>query len=121
MSIWEGVSHLLPESGRREFTADEALAVEIILDAAQHYADGKLPWWEAANQGEVVSQRGYSTGYGRFLALCWALANNDPRLPALRALIDELVFQSGITVTRFGIIDVEELHQHNITVRGAAA
>lgn len=120
MSIWEGINHLLPESGRREFTADEALAVEIILDAAQHYADGKLPWWEAARMGAVDSWNGESTGYGRFLAICWATANNDPRLPALRQLIDALVTATGITVTRFGIFEQDDLLQHNVIVKGAA-
>jgi hypothetical protein len=120
MNIWEAVSPLLPEQGRREMTSDEALAVEEILDAAQHYADGKLPWHEAANIGPVESQRGDSTAYGRFLALLWATANSDPRLPALRSLIDALVTASGVTVTRFGIIDQDELIQHDVIVRGAA-
>ena len=120
MSIWDGVSHLLPDQGRRPFTSDEALAVEIILDAAQHYADGKLPWWEAARLGEVESWNGRRSGFGRFLAMCWATANDDPRLPALRALIDELVFQTGITVTRFGCIEQRDLIEHDVIVRGAA-
>jgi len=120
MSIWDGITHLMPDQGKREFNADEALAVETILDAAQHFAAGKLPWEEAAKLGEVLSLRGYSSGYGRFLALCWAIANNDPRLPALRLLIDTLVTATGITVTRFGIFEQQDLIQHDVIVRGAA-
>ena len=121
MSIWDGIAPLLPEQGRREFTADEALAVEIILDAAQHYADGKLPWEEAAKLGEVESLCGYSSAYGRFLATCWATANNDPRLPALRRLIDVLVLGCGVTVTRFGCFEQRDLLEHDVIVRTQAA
>jgi hypothetical protein len=120
VNIWGAIEPLMPDQGRRAFTADEALAVEEILDAAQHYADGKLPWWEAANMGGIETINGFSTGFGRFLALLWATANHDPRLPALTRLINELVTQSGVTVTRFGIIGVDELRQHDLTIRGAA-
>jgi hypothetical protein len=119
MSIWDGFAPLLPDQGRREFNADEALAVETILDAAQHVAEGKLPWEVAARMGEIETLHGYSTGYGRFLALLWATANNDPRLPALHALIETLVFSSGVTITRFGCITHDDLLEHDVIVRVA--
>jgi hypothetical protein len=117
---------LMPDEGRRPLDADEALAAEMILDAAEHYAAGKLPWWEAANIGPVpcLDSHGreiHSPQYGRYVALMVAYRTDDPRKEALLQLIDELIDQSGVTVTPFGIIDVEELHQHNITVRTRAA
>ena len=116
---------LMPDEGRRPIDADEALAAEMILDAAEHYAAGKLPWWEAANIGAVrchdsEGREIHSTGYGRYVALMVAIRTNDPREAALRQLVDELIDQSRVTVTRFGIIDQNELIQHDVIVRGAA-
>ena len=57
---------------------DEGLAIDWVLDAAQDYVDGKLPWYEAAKIG-AVTRIDWRTGrdiesaaYTRFLAVVFA-------------------------------------------------
>jgi hypothetical protein len=119
--VIEAISHLLPDGGRRPLDAAEAWAVEEVLDAAMHWQAGALPWDEAAKitplpcldrHGRAIE----SATYARFLAMTSADAD-DPRRPALVALVDHLVRAQGATITRFGIISQEDLLESGIIVR----
>ena len=85
--------------------------------SALHLAS-QLPWHEAAKIMPVRCQNRYgreteSAAYGRYLALNTA-EPDDPRLPALRSLIERLVQAQGATITRFGIFEQEDLIKHNL-------
>jgi hypothetical protein len=109
----------------REPNMDEALAIEWVLDAAQDYADGKLPWYEAASIGAVAridwrtGREIESTAYARFLAVVFANAS-DPRRAAVLALCNEIVEQSGAVLTGHGLFDRSDLAEVGATLRGAA-
>lgn len=109
----------------REPNMDEGLAIEWVLDAAQEYVDGKLPWYEAAKIGAVThidwrSGRDIeSAAYARFLAVVFAKAS-DPRRAAVLALCAEIVAQSGAVLTTHGLFNRDELHERNVIVRNAA-
>jgi hypothetical protein len=105
---------------------DEGLAIDWVLDAAQDYVDGKLPWYEAAKIG-AVTRIDWRTGrdiesaaYTRFLAVVFAKPS-DPRRAAVLALCTEIVAQSGAVLTTHGLFNRDELHERNVTVRSEAA
>ena len=105
---------------------DEALALEWVLDAAQEYVDGKLPWYEAAKIGAVThidwrSGRDIeSAAYARFLAVVFTPAS-DPRRAAVLALCAEIVAQSGAVLTTHGLFSKQDLFEAGVTVRSEAA
>lgn len=108
----------------REPNMDEGLSIEWVLDAAQDFVDGKLPWYEAANIGAVTHidwQSGRdieSTSYARFLAIVFTPAS-DPRRAAVLELCEEIVAQSGAVLTTHGLFEKQDLFEAGVTVRAA--
>ena len=105
---------------------DEGLLIEWVLDAAQDYVDGKLPWYEAAKIG-AVTRIDWRTGrdiesaaYTRFLAIVFTPAS-DPRRAAVLALCTEIVAQSGAVLTTHGLFNKQDLFDAGVTVRSEAA
>jgi hypothetical protein len=104
-----------------DLTAEDAATIEDILDAAAAWADGALPWYEAAKIGAMTYQTATgktaeSSGYGRYRALRFTPAD-DPRRAALVRLVDDLVRRQGCEVTRQGVFDRDELADHGATMR----
>lgn len=96
----------LPGNGTRELTFDEHDAVEDVLDAAQAWQGGTLPLGAALGTGwlEAWNDRGelaVSPGYSRFTASV-VTTHDDPRYPALIALIDAAIDRQGYVRTRHG-------------------
>lgn len=112
---------------RRKPTQDEQASIEDVLDAAEAYVRGEMPWWEAANigpvenvdwrTGEVIA----STAYARFLAV--ALTHPvDPRRRSTVALCDRLVReQPSNVVTTHGVFEHQDLRDITIKMHKEAA
>ena len=105
---------------------DEGLLIEWVLDAAQDFVDGKLPWYEAAKIG-AVTRIDWRTGrdiesaaYTRFLAIVFTRPS-DPRRAAVLALCTEIVAQSGAVLTTHGLFSKQDLFEAGVTVRSEAA
>lgn len=109
---------------RREPSADELLGMEDVLDAAQEWAEGRLPWEVAANVGAmgVVDWRDgsvrFSAGYGRYVTLV-RTPRSDRRWGCLFRLVQVLVMMGGSTVTTRGVFAADELASRGVTVRAA--
>ena len=100
-------------------TADDALAVEDVLDAAASWQRGEIPFPVAASIGALVDWRGQpSPSYSRYVALHLA-GLDDPRRAALRALLDVLVRAEGYVVTRQGVFSSWEIRQSDAEVATA--
>src|SRR5690349_18601065 len=92
------VRHLLPGAGRRAYSDEEFSVINDVLDAAQDWADGKLPLAEFWKTGtlqprrwstkELVCHGADQTGYSRFVALNYATQVKDRRLAALIAALE---------------------------------
>lgn len=109
----------LPEQARRDLTAEDHASIADVLDAAADWRAGKLPWWEAAAVGVIPYDAGTgarpSPGFTRTVALL-RTDRGDPRRAALRALLDELVRQSGAVVTTHGVFTRQEIGAANAPV-----
>lgn len=109
---------------RRKPTTDELAAIEDVLDAADAYAQGEMPWQVAANIGSVdaidwrTGEVYPSTAYARFLAVS-TTHPVDPRRRSVTALCDRLVRESGYVVTTHGVFHPQELYERDVTVRSA--
>jgi hypothetical protein len=113
----------LPENGKRALTPDEQLDVNDVLDAAQDWQAGKLPWEAAANVGTILCEGRPSSGYSRFIALLLT-PKTDPRRRGLEALGRHLDTQQGLRVTPRGTFsqrDINELHESERIMKRRAA
>jgi len=101
------------ETDRRDLTPEEQATIEDVLDAAQAFADGDVPFYEAASIGTLTDWKGIvSPSYTRYVALV-RTPKNDPRTKALRQLLDTLVEAEGWVVTRQGVFGRWEIHENN--------
>jgi ABC-type nitrate/sulfonate/bicarbonate transport system substrate-binding protein len=80
---------------------EDAAIVDDLLDAAQAWADGLLPWYEAAKVGELTYRGVVMPGYTRYIAYT-RTPDIDPRREALGRLIERLIAASGWTTGRQG-------------------
>ncbi len=101
MTVLDATRHLLPGSGRRPLTGDEILDVEDILDAAREWAQGRLPWQEAARLGHIERNGKLSQSYSRFVALR-STSRDDPRRRDLIELCGHIDRMLGGVHTRHG-------------------
>ncbi len=110
------ILHLMPGDGRRPLTPEEQDDVNDILDAAEAWAAGALPWYEAAKLG-TIAYRGHSSNrYARFIAV-WQCDKADRRRAHLLALIDEINRRSGYHITEQGMFTSHDDHQHDGAIR----
>lgn len=105
----------------RDLTDDEQGAVADILDAAAEWAAGRLPLHALSEVGKLpawnaAGRRCESAGYGRALALM-STPPSDPRWPALRDAIEELVRRQEVVVTTQGVFEREDLYERGVTVK----
>jgi len=110
------IIHLLPDSDHRPLTTEERDSIEDCLDAAQAWADGSIPWYQAAKYGGVAYRGHTSSAYSRFLAMVNA-SRTDKRRPHLLALIDEITRRSGYRITGQGVFSAADECQHDAAVR----
>ncbi len=110
------ITHLLPEDGHRPLTSEERDSIEDVLDAAQAWAAGSIPWYQAAKYGGVAYRGHTSSAYSRFLAMVNA-SRTDRRRPHLLALIDEITRRSGYRITEQGVFSAFDEAQHDGAVR----
>jgi len=110
------IIHLLPDGDHRPLTTEERDSIEDVLDAAQAWADGSIPWYQAAKYGGVAYRGHTSSAYSRFLAMVNA-SRTDPRRPHLLALIDEITRRSGYRITEQGVFSAADECQHDGAVR----
>ena len=110
------IVHLLPGADHRPLTPEERDSIEDVLDAAQAWAEGSIPWYRAAKYGGVAYRGHTSNAYSRFLAMVNA-SRTDPRRPHLLALIDEITRRSGYRITEQGVFSAADEYQHDGAVR----
>ncbi len=121
--VAEYATTFLPDSGKRALNPDEAADVNDVLDAAQDWDAGKLPWQAAANVGTILCNGRPSSGYSRFIAFLLT-PKTDPRRRCLDALGTHLDTQQGLRVTPRGTFsqrDINELHESEHIMRRRAA
>jgi len=109
---------MLQGQGKRQFTAEERDSVQDVLDAAAAWDAGAFPLTNAANLGTITYQGIPSPRYTRFVAIVTTPAG-DPRRAALLRMIDRIVAANRI-VTRFGVMDRDEFHQHDAAIAAHA-
>ncbi len=110
------IVHLLPDSNHRPLTTEERDSIEDVLDAAQAWADGAIPWYQAAKYGGVAYRGHTSSAYSRFLAMVNA-SRTDSRRSHLLDLIDEITRCSGYRITEQGVFSAADECQHDGAVR----
>ncbi len=110
------IVHLLPDGDHRPLTTEERDSIEDCLDAAQAWADGSSPWYQAAKYGGVAYRGHTSSAYSRFLAMVNA-SRTDRRRPHLLALVDEITRRSGYRITEQGVFSSADECQHDGAVR----
>ena len=110
------IIHLLPDGDHRPLTTEERDSIEDVLDAAQAWAEGTIPWYQAAKYGGVAYRGHTSSAYSRFLAMVNA-SRTDKRRPHLLALIDEITRRSGYRITGQGVFSAADECQHDGAVR----
>lgn len=99
------------DTGRADLTPDELDTINDVLDAAQAFADGALPFYEAAAIGTLADWRGVvSPAYTRYVAMT-RTPKNDPRKGALLRLLDALVSAEGYVITRQGVYQRWEIRE----------
>lgn len=118
----ESLAHAIQTAfANRDWTPEERQAMEDVLDAAAEWRAGRLPLKEAARFGEIADRSGVTCTAARtqYRAML-ATPLEDPRRPALRALLDTLVArQPGVVLTSKGVFDRDEIYARGVTVNDA--
>lgn len=103
----------------RPLTEDDMAVVEDVLDAADAWSRGELPWHVAAGVGTLVDWSGQPRpSYSRYVAYRVA-SRDDPRVQALGALIEVIITMSGYRITRQGVYTAAEIRANDAGWQGA--
>jgi hypothetical protein len=87
----------------RTLSPEDSAIVDDLLDAADAWDRGALPWYEAAKVGEMTYRGVVMPGYTRYIALT-RTPDTDPRKAALWRLILRLNAAAGLKEDRHGCL-----------------